>query len=70
MFELINKGISAKGRAELKKHINGKRLRASEALRAKCYDCMGGYKDGKHDCEVPGCSLYPQMPYKGVAAIV
>ena len=70
MSELIKIGISAKGITELKKHFSGQRLRASEALKAKCYDCMGGYKDGKHDCGVPDCSLYPQMPYRGVVEVV
>ena len=70
MSELIKIGIAAKGRGELKKHLHGQRLRASEALKAKCYDCMGGYKDGKQDCGVTACSLYPQMPYKGVVEAV
>lgn len=66
MNELIRPGILAKGRSELLKYLKGQRLKASEAIRAKCYDCTGGYKDGKFDCGVQNCSLYLFMPYKGI----
>lgn len=33
------------------------------AMLAKCHDCTGGYYDGKIDCEVTVCPLYPYMPY-------
>ncbi len=36
----------------------------AQAIRAKCYDCMGGYVDGKRDCEIPRCPLYGFMPYR------
>lgn len=25
---------------------------------------MNTYLDGKNDCEIPGCPLYPFMPYR------
>ncbi len=56
-------GIAAIGRAELKDHLQGKRLYASKAIKAYCYDCMGYYADGKADCRQPDCPLYPFMPY-------
>ena len=56
-------GISARGRKELENHLAGKRLTAKQAAYAKCYDCMGGFVDGKVDCGVTGCPLYGYMPY-------
>jgi len=34
------------------------------AMAAKCHDCCGGYIDGKYDCTVTSCPLYPWFPYK------
>jgi hypothetical protein len=62
MRSLLN-GILARGRNELKKHLNGGRLTFKQAILAKCYDCMGFYADGKADCAIPECPLYPVMPY-------
>jgi hypothetical protein len=36
---------------------------AIKAIKAKCRNCMADYVDGRHDCEIPGCSLYWWMPY-------
>tara|TARA_B100000315_G_C14475205_1_gene540277 strand:- start:720 stop:923 length:204 start_codon:yes stop_codon:yes gene_type:complete len=66
MITAYQAGISAKGRNELKKHLKGQRLTYRQAALGKCYDCMGGYKDGKVDCDTPDCSLFPYMPYKGI----
>ena len=33
------------------------------AIRAKCGDCMANYADGRVDCIIPECLLYPFMPY-------
>lgn len=38
------------------------------AIKEKCFDCMCHYDDGRFDCEVPKCSLYAFMPYKGKKA--
>ena len=56
-----------KGGADLKKYRDGKlkKLTYFRAIHAKCFDCMNNYQDGKIDCEIPNCSLYPYMPYKG-----
>lgn len=40
-------------------------LCASQAIVAKCTDCMGWFVDGRHDCDVTDCPLYPWMPYRG-----
>jgi len=61
----MSKGILAKGRNHLKKHFSGSRLTRGNAILAKCYDCMGGYSDGRVDCRIQNCPLYPFMPYRG-----
>ena len=45
--------------------LNGENLTYKEQIIAKCFDCDGGHSDGRYDCEMPSCSLYPSMPYKG-----
>jgi hypothetical protein len=59
-------GIKAKGRQELIRHLEGERLTPKQAIIANCYECMGGYTDGKYSCEIPKCSLLPFMPYRDV----
>lgn len=56
--------MKAQGGKELKKHLEGKRITQRQAIKAKCFDCMGGYRDGRENCEIPDCSLYAFMPYK------
>jgi len=57
-------GVVAKGKRELIKHLRGEQLTFRETLLAKCYDCLGYYRDGKMDCNVPNCPLYQFMPYR------
>lgn len=57
-------GKQAKGRKELKSHLEGKRLTLRQMILAKCYDCMGYFADGKVDCNIPECALYPVMVYR------
>jgi hypothetical protein len=57
-------GIKAKGGKELKKHLNGDRLTQRQMILAACYSCMNGYLDGKVDCGIKDCPLYPLMPYR------
>lgn len=56
-------GKAARGQKELIKHLSGEMLTLRQAVNAHCYDCSGFYSDGKNDCRLPGCSLYPFMPY-------
>lgn len=64
-FEAVEKyGKKALGKAELLKHFDRKKITLRQAVKAKCYDCMGYYADGKVDCVVPHCPLYPFMVYK------
>jgi len=64
LYEKIEKeGVLAKGKKELLAHLDRQILTAKQAIYAKCYDCLGYYADGKNDCAMPNCSLYPFMPY-------
>ena len=57
-------GIRAIGRKEFKNHLESKRLTSRQAIYGKCYDCMGGYIDGRFTCNIPECPLYLYMPYR------
>lgn len=52
------------GRNEMIYYLSGKKLPKWKAVKAKCYECMSGYPDGKMDCRIPDCPLYPFMPYR------
>lgn len=45
-------------------HKQGKRLTIAQMVTAKCAECMCEYADGRNDCKVPSCPLYPRMPYR------
>jgi hypothetical protein len=53
----------ARGKNELLKHQAGERLTQRQMIMAKCNECCCGYIDGNNDCKIPGCPLYPLMPY-------
>jgi hypothetical protein len=55
--------MSTNGMVLLERFQKGGKLSRKEAMLAKCADCMGGYGDGRRDCEVPGCPMYAYMPY-------
>lgn len=56
--------MSGSGSTDLKKYLDGKKLGLPAMVRAKCAECMGDYADGRLDCEIPECPLYPRMPYR------
>ena len=56
--------MNARGVKELKKYLLGERLTQRQAIIAKCADCMFDYADGKDDCQIPDCPLYPYQPYQ------
>ena len=56
---------TSSGRTYLLKHFQGEDLTRSQAIKAKCCDCMGYYIDGRVDCEMSDCPLYSYMPYRG-----
>lgn len=43
---------------------DGPRPSVTEALRAKCFECTCDFADGRRDCKVRGCPVYPRMPYR------
>jgi len=61
---LVRKGKKSRGQKYLIAHLEGKKLTYKGAVQAKCYDCMGYYMDGLHDCGIPDCPLYGFSPYK------
>jgi hypothetical protein len=65
-LDSVQKGIKARGKGELLKHLTGGRLTQRQAIHAHCYECMGYYSDGKQDCLVPSCPMYEFMPYRGL----
>ncbi len=56
--------MKAIGKREHDMHLKGQKLIASEAILAKCFDCMAEYEDGKSSCRIPECPLFPRMPYR------
>lgn len=64
-YEQVEKhGGSFQGKKELLKHLNKEDLSARLAIKAKCYCCMGYFADGKQDCKLTNCPLYPFMAYR------
>lgn len=57
-------GPTFQGKREIIKLYKGEPISAREAIRAKCYDCMGFFQDGKGDCtSSDACSLCPLYPF-------
>jgi hypothetical protein len=61
--EIEKNGKKGRGKTEYMKMLNGEKISAAQALKAKCYDCSGWYADGTEDCKIENCALYPFMPY-------
>jgi hypothetical protein len=55
--------MTGAGSTDLRRHLAGESLTLSEAVKAKCCDCMAGYVDGRISCELKECPLWPYMPY-------
>jgi len=49
--------------SDLKRHLAGESLTLSQAVKAKCCDCMAGYVDGRVSCELATCPLFPFHVY-------
>ncbi len=56
--------MKAAGNIELQRHLEGRKLGLPQMVKAKCFECMGGYEDGKIDCKITQCPLYLRMPYR------
>ena len=61
--DILKHGKTAKGKKELIKYLEGGRLTPKQAIQAKCYDCLCYMVDGRQDCKMPKCSLYPFMTF-------
>jgi len=57
-------GKRAVGRSEFCSYLKGETVTRGQAIRAKCYECMGFYVDGLTNCQIERCPLYPFMPYR------
>ena len=57
-------GKDSPGKKYLLKYSEGQILTMKQAIVAHCFLCCGYYADGKNDCLIPSCSLYPFMPYR------
>jgi hypothetical protein len=61
---MVKTGNAPIGRAAYERSCKGEKNTLTQAIRARCYDCMGFYEDGMMDCKCSLCPLYPWMPYK------
>jgi len=59
----LDKAPSSTGAKYMRTHYAGKHLTARQRAMAKCCDCSCYYADGREDCQVFWCILYPLMPY-------
>ena len=64
MRHTIIEGKRAQGKKEWDMIMDGKKVTRNGAIKAQCYDCMGGYHDGVGDCGCDYCPLYQYHPYK------
>lgn len=64
--EVERYGVKAKGRNEMLNYFCGKALTHKQAILGHCYSCMNLYADGKVDCKITSCCLYPFMPYRAM----
>lgn len=62
-LEDVRKAKTASGRNEYLKFLEEGTITLGQAVKAKCFDCCGYYEDGKVDCGVADCPLYPWMPF-------
>lgn len=62
--EVLKHGTKSQGMTNYLKYLNGKKIGLKGAVLAKCFDCMGYFADGRSNCGMEECSLYPWMPYK------
>ena len=56
-------GLNTRDKKYLIAHLSGEKLTPTQAIHAKCYECMGFYADGKADCGIETCPNYPMMRY-------
>lgn len=52
------------GRKHMLRFIKGESITRSQAMKAKCFECCNGFIDGRVDCGIRDCPIYPWMPYR------
>ena len=57
LLQSAKNGTKRRGKKELIKHLEGKKLTWGQAIRAKCYDCNG--MGEQKDCDNLECPLLP-----------
>jgi hypothetical protein len=62
LIETIKSSPRVIGRKEYLKYLQSKKITRDEAIAAQCYVCMGYYRDGREDCKIETCPLYPFSP--------
>ena len=55
--------MTGAGSIYLKRYREGQALTPKQSILAKCADCQADYADGRKDCGMEECHLYPWMPY-------
>jgi hypothetical protein len=63
-IESVERGTESAGKTQMLRYLRGQKVTRHQAMQAKCFECMGGYADGRVDCGLKECALYPWMPYK------
>ena len=63
-IKTIEGSPASAGKTKLLKWLYGTTLTRGDAIKAKCCECMGYYIDGREDCLIDNCPLYPYMPYR------
>lgn len=62
--EVTMKGKKSGGMTNYLKYLSGRKIGLKGAVLAKCFDCCGFYADGRMDCKIQDCPLYPWQPYR------
>ena len=64
----MKRHTNLKGKNQYDDFKAGKKLTYKGAVLAHCFECMGGYSDGRQDCCGYSCPLYQFYPYRGKKA--
>jgi hypothetical protein len=58
----VTKWKTSAGKSRYLRYLNGERLTLKESIAAKCAECCNGFEDGRGDCGIEACPLYPFTP--------
>ena len=64
LLSAVSAWPASSGRDRYAEFLRGASLGRAAAMLAKCAECCHGYADGRRDCRMPACPLYPWMPYR------